>query len=124
MNAYEARKMSNDYYLNAINKHIEEAASEGRYKVVLKYRFFNRHKPCVTVDELKENGFSIRLFIDEDFDYDGIIEDFNMGHLRIQPMNINCLGDYNGAVKFIEKYEEEHNLDDFAVKWARIEISW
>lgn len=124
MNAYEARKMANDYYLNKIYSDIEDIASQGYYDFSTPLKRFIKCKPEIVVNELIEDGYKLRFLIDENFDYWGVIDDFNQEDRKFQPININSLDDYNNALMVIDEYAKKYELEDFAQKWARIQISW
>ena len=91
MNAYEARKMANDHYLNKIYSDIEDFASQGFYDFFTPLKRFIKCKPEIVVNELIEDGYKLRFLIDEDFDYWGVIDDFNQEERKFQPININSL---------------------------------
>lgn len=124
MNAYEARKMANDYYLNKIYSDIEDVASQGYYDFSTPLKRFAKCKPEIVVNELIEDGYKLRFLLDGEFDYEGVIDDFNQEDRKFQPININSLGDYNDALMVIDEYAMKYELENFAQKWARIEISW
>ena len=124
MNAYEARKMANDHYLDKIYSDIEDFASQGYYDFSMPLKRFIKCKPEIVVNELIEDGYKLLFLLDGEFDYDGVIDDFNQEDRKFQPININSLDDYNNALMVIDEYAKKYELEDFAQKWARIQISW